>query len=131
MQITAIAVFVKNKKVLFEKRRKDEDNYAGMLALPGGHKRRKEKIKETLIRESKEEMNVKIKKAKFIGVFRDIDPTSKQIYNHHAFLCKEWEGDIKKTKEQEAVKWIDLNKIKKLKKIRETDIKILKKAKVL
>ena len=131
MQITAVGVFIKDNKVLLEKRRKDEDNYANLLALPGGHIRKKETAKKALIREIKEELKVNIKKAKYLGRFRDIDPTSKDIFHHHAFLCREWEGDIKKTTEQAGIKWIDLNKIKKMKGLRKTDIRILKKARLV
>ena len=131
MQITSVAVFVKDKKVLFEKRRESEDNYANLLALPGGHKRKSESAQKALIREIREELKIHIKSAKYIGMFKDIDPTSKQLYHHHAFICKEWKGKIKKTAEQEAVKWIDLNKIKLMKNINKVDIKILKKAKLI
>ena len=37
MNITASAVLVKVGKLLFEKRRDDADNYAGLWAIPGGH----------------------------------------------------------------------------------------------
>ena len=131
MQITSVAVFAKGSKVLLEKRRKDEDNYANLLALPGGHKRKSESPKKALIREIKEELKVNVKKAKYLGVFEDKDPTSKELFHHHAFLCKEWKGKIKKTTEQEAVKWINLNKIKKLKNMNKVDIIILKKAKLI
>jgi len=131
MQITSVAVFVKDNKVLLEKRRKDEDNYANLLALPGGHKRKTESAKKALLREIKEELKVNIKKAKYIGVFKDKDPTSKDIFHHNAFLCTEWKGDIKKTTEQEAIKWINLNKIKKLKNMNKVDVRILKKARLI
>ena len=131
MQITSVAVFVKDNKLLFEKRREGEDNYASLLALPGGHKRKSESSKKALKREIREELKVSITEAEYIGMFKDKDPTSKDVFHHHAFLIKEYKGKIKKTTEQEAVKWIDLNKIKKLKNINKVDIKILKKAKLI
>ena len=105
MNITASAVFVKDGKVLFEKRRDDEDNYAGLWAIPGGHQEQGEAIEETLVREMQEELGVKVTKFKFLGIFKDIDPTSKMSYEHHAFLCIEWEGEIKDTTEEEKVEW--------------------------
>ena len=113
MQITATVVFIKNRKVLLEKRRKDEDNYAGLWALPGGHKRKKETIRQALKREIREELKVTIKKAKYLGMFRDIDPTSKNLYHHHAFLVKDWGGKITKTYEQKGLKWCDPKKLPK------------------
>lgn len=131
MQITAIAVFVKHSKVLLEKRKEDEDNYAGMWALPGGHKRKNEEIEHTLRREMHEELNIKVTKDKFIGKFKDIDPTSDGLYEHNAFLCLEWEGAIAYTSEEERVKWFNLKDIKELEKLNPVDIKILKKAKLI
>jgi len=133
MEITSNAVFIKDSKVLFEKRREDEDNYAGLWALPGGHKREKESPKKALIREMKEELGVKIKEAKFIGRFEDIDPTSKKPYLHHYYLCS-YEGRIKKTYEQKKLKWLKPDKIKKLKekgKTSKSDIEVLKKFGIL
>ena len=125
MQITSNAIFVKNKKILFEKRRKDEDNYASFWALPGGHKKKKESTKKTLIREMKEELGIKLKKIKYIGRIKDKDPTSGDLYSHHYYLCLDYEGKIKKTKEQEKLRWFTINQIKKLKTAK-PDIKVLK-----
>ena len=131
MEITVLAVFLKGKKLLLEKRRKDEDNYAGLWALPGGHKRKSETYIRALRREMREEVGIVIKKSRYIGAFKDIDPTSKELYSHHAFLCAEWHNHITHTKEQEKVKWIDIKKYNKLKPVRKIDKQILKKAKVL
>jgi mutator protein MutT len=131
MQITSNAVFVKDSRVLLEKRREDEDNYADVLALPGGHKKKTESSRKALVREMKEELGVIVKKTKYLGLFKDRDFTSKDMFHHHAFLCEEWKGEIKKTREQEAVKWVDLKKVKNLKNTRKLDIRILKKAKLI
>jgi len=131
MQITATGVFLKDKKVLLEKRRKDEDNYANLLALPGGHKKKNESARKALVREMKEELKIDVKKTKYMGMFKDKDPTSKDLFYHHAFICKEWKGLIKRTTEQESLKWVNLNNIKKLKNINKVDLKILKKARLV
>jgi len=130
MQITAIAVFIKNGKVLLEKRSPKEDNYAGFWALPGGHKKKSEKIKKTLAREMKEELNVDLSDYVFIGKFRDKDPTSKKNYMHNAFLCRKWKGAVRKTKEEEQLKWFRIaDVLGKDKKFRRVDKRILKKFK--
>lgn len=123
-----LAVLLKGKKLLLEKRRKDEDNYAGLWALPGGHKRKKETYKRALKREMREEIGIVVKEMKYIGTFKDIDPTSKRLYSHHAFLCTQWHDHISKTREQEKIKWVDLSKYKQLKPVRKVDRKILRKA---
>lgn len=131
MEIVATAIFIKDSKVLLEKRREDEDNYAGLWTLPGGHKKKDETMEQALKREMDEELKVKIIKARFIGKFKDIDPTSHRIYEHNAFLCLEWQGKIEETTEQSGVKWFEIEEIKNLKKLNPVDIKILKKAKVI
>lgn len=128
MEKTSVAVFLKGRRLLLEKRRKDEDNYAGLWALPGGHKRRGETFLQTLKREMHEEIGIHIREASYIGAFSDIDPTSKKLYSHHAFLCTQWHNHIAKTREQEKIKWVALSKYKKLKTIRKIDKRILRKA---
>jgi len=127
--ITANAVFVKNGKVLLEKRKKTEDNYAGLLAFPGGHKEKSEKIEETLLREMKEELNIRIITYKLIGTVKDIDPTSKEPYEHHAFLCTKWIGEIKETTEEEGLRWVELSKVNKLEHVSKTTLRIAAKLK--
>jgi ADP-ribose pyrophosphatase YjhB (NUDIX family) len=130
MDITSVGIFIREDDILFEKRRKNEDNYAGLWALPGGHKRKKETSEKALKREMGEELGIRVIYTKYLGNFRDIDPTSKNLYSHHAFFCVLWEGKIKKTFEQKKVKWIKFRKIKKMiksKEIRNVDVKILKK----
>ena len=127
--IVASAVFVKDNKVLLEKRKQTEDNYAGLWTFPGGHKEKSETIGETLAREMKEELGVKIVKYKPLLVFEDIDPTSREKYQHNVFLCTEWIGKIEKTTEEEGLKWIRINKILKLEKISKVALEVAEKIK--
>ncbi len=126
-----MAVFIKDGKVLLEKRKKTEDNYAGMWAFPGGHKEKSESIHQTLRREMKEEMKISVKKFKPLGIIKDRDPTSKEMFHHHAFLCQKWAHNIKYTREQEKIKWWELKKFKKIPYHRKIDEKVLKKIKVI
>ena len=115
--VIAAAIFARNNKFLLEKRKETEDNYAGLWTFPGGHREKSEAIEKTLVREMKEELGVEIKEYELIDVFKDIDPTSKEPYEHHVFLCKKWKGRIKKTAEEEKVEWMELDEIPKLKKV--------------
>ena len=126
--IVANAVFLKDNKVLLEKRKKKEDNYANLWAFPGGHKEYGEDIKKALYREMSEELGVKIKKCQFLDKFEAIDPTSKKTYKHNAFLCLKWDGKISKTKEEEGLKWVDVKNIKRFK-ISKPTLRIIEKLK--
>ena len=126
VQITAAALFLKNRMVLLEKRNAKEDNYAGYWAFPGGHKRKKEKIEHTLKREMREELKVKILEYVYLGKFSDKDPTSEKLYIHNAFLCIKW----KNGKFGKNLRWFKPKDIMGKKsfqgaKFRKIDIKIL------
>ena len=120
----ATAVFVKDNKVLLEKRKETEDNYAGLWSFPGGHIEREEKPEDTLVREMKEELDVEITDYEFKEVFKDIDPTSKEPYEHNIFICRKWKGDIKYTKEEERIKWVDIYKIPEMEKVSRTAMRV-------
>ena len=122
--IVASCIFIKNKKILLEKRKKSEDNYAGLWTIPGGHKDPKEKIEKTLKREMKEELGIKVEDAELILNFKDKDPTSKQEYVHNVFFCKKYKGRIKGTTEQKKVKWVRIQDIPRLKKKTNTAKKV-------
>ena len=127
--VVANAVFVKDNKVLLEKRKKDEDNYAGLWSFPGGHREKTETIEEALHREMKEELKVTIVTHKAIGEFDDIDPTSKEPYYHHFFLCTKWIGEITETTEEEGIRWVELREIPKLGNVSKTTLNVLEKLK--
>ena len=129
VQIAALAVFIKDGKVLLEHRRKDEDNFAGIWAIPGGHKKPHETIEQTLKREMHEELDAKILDYKFIKKMKEIDPTSKKPYIQNYFLCRKWIGELKLTAEEELVKWFSFSEALKLKKLRNSDREIIKKLK--
>ena len=134
MQTTSNAVFLKKGKVLFEKRRDDEDNYAGIYALPGGHLRKNETARRALAREMKEELHINAIKAEFIGKFKDRDFTSGDLFLHNYFLCTDYEGKIKKTYEQKKLRWMSAKEIEqfsKKRKLIKTDLDALRKIKVI
>jgi len=115
MNKTAAAIFLRNGKILLEKRGEDEDNYAGLWAIPGGHLHKNEPAEKALVREMFEELGARITECKFIAALEDLDKTSKQRYRHHFFLCIKWRGRITKSAECEKVKWQKLGELRKLK----------------
>jgi 8-oxo-dGTP diphosphatase len=117
-RILAKAIFIKKTGqgylFCFEKRKAKETNYAGFWSFPQGHKEKGEKIENTLVREMREELNIKVTSFRKLGVFHDKDPTSKAHYEQHVFLCLEWAGEIKETQEQEMLAWLSLMDTKSL-----------------
>src|SRR3989338_4065556 len=125
MNKTAAAIFLRNGKVLLEKRREDEDNYAGFWAIPGGHLYKGEKPERALVREMFEELGARITECRFIAALKYLDKTSGQWYKHHFFLCIKWKGKITKSAECEKIKWQKLNALRKLK-MAQVDLKAIK-----
>ena len=128
MQITITAVFIKDRKILLEKRRKDEDNYADCWALPGGHVEKGENPEDALVREMKEELAIIVRDFEFLETFEDIDPTSKEEFEHNAFLCRTWLDHIATTTEQERLKWFNLDEFEQISNHRKVDENIVKEA---
>ncbi len=127
MNKTAAAIFLRNGRILLEKRRENEDNYAGIWATPGGHLHKCEKPERALAREMHEELGVKITKYKFLAALKDFDSTSKLLYTHNYFLCLKWKGRITKSAECEKIKWQKLGGLRRLK-MADVDRKAIKMA---
>jgi len=89
------AVIQQNGKILVCKEK--GKNY---YFLPGGHLEFGEKAQETLFRELKEELNVSLKKCKFIGVVENVYVEDSKTY-HEINLVFETEVDKIFTQSQE------------------------------
>jgi 8-oxo-dGTP pyrophosphatase MutT (NUDIX family) len=61
-----VAVVLDKDKFLVEKRKPNEKIDPGIVCLPGGHVEAREAKHHALAREMKEELNIKIKKARFM-----------------------------------------------------------------
>lgn len=109
--VNAVAfVFYKDGKILLERRKKDKKIDAGKLSFPSGIVEN-ETEEEALIREAKEELDVNIKKFKYLGHF--IYPKKRINFFVTYFLVTDWEGEIKR-KEAAKLRWISLNEYKKI-----------------
>ncbi|MDZ7690088.1 MAG: (deoxy)nucleoside triphosphate pyrophosphohydrolase [Balneolaceae bacterium] len=80
----------------------------GLWEFPGGKQKGDEQLEETVIRELKEELDVKVQ---IIRPFMKLD----HAYSHfkitmHAFLCKLNDG-IPQPKSSQQVKWISIEEL--------------------
>ncbi len=80
----------KNGEIILIKRK--GETFHGFWALPGGTVEEDETVEETLIREMKEEVGVRVKPKEILGVFSDPqrDPRGRVIST--VFIC-EFEGE--------------------------------------
>src|SRR5439155_13266609 len=99
----AAGILMKGKEFLVEKRRDDEDADPGYVEIPGGHVERDETLEDALRREMKEELGIRVEKAKLVhrGMYRATNGERGRI---HYFHVEKWTGKIV-SKEAERVYW--------------------------
>ncbi|NIO44515.1 MAG: NUDIX domain-containing protein [Candidatus Aenigmarchaeota archaeon] len=112
MRRTAIGILLKNNKILLTKRSL-KNTYSGLWSLPGGHIKPNESLETALKREMKEELEIDIRKFKFLMTVERIDPTSNEHFEHNLFIITDWVGDIKESIEQKEINWFNINKLPK------------------
>jgi len=70
----AVALILNDNRFLLIKRAdRKNDPWSGDMALPGGHKEDNENCEETAIRETFEEVNLKIKINRFLGIYHTLN----------------------------------------------------------
>ncbi|OGI12063.1 hypothetical protein A3K64_01835 [Candidatus Micrarchaeota archaeon RBG_16_36_9] len=115
MKITSNAMLIRNNKILIGKRPENKKTYAGFWDVFGGHVEKDETPEEAMKREVKEELDIDIIEYKLFYLMKnDIDPTSKEIYDHYFFIVTKWDGVIRNL-DVEALEWVakkDLGKFK-------------------
>jgi len=104
------ALIVKNKKVLAEVRKSNDDFGPSRTWVPGGHIEKNESPKKAMIREMEEEFDI-IPKKYFYYCRLPWEHKNKD-YEVHYFVCTKWKGKIK-NKEASKLIWIGSKNIKK------------------
>lgn len=111
MNNTVVAVYIKNKKLLMEKRSKSKQFYANFLMCPSGHVEEGESLNDALNREMREELGIDIIKAKYLFTIEDIDPFSKYHFSHNFMFIESYKGKIEKSREAEALIYMSYNEL--------------------
>jgi 8-oxo-dGTP diphosphatase len=86
-----VGIIFHERKFLAEKRKKIDKIDPGIVSLPGGHVELGETRKAALIREMKEELNIEVKKTRFIKKSRWIASNGER-QNVYYFLILDYEG---------------------------------------
>ncbi len=99
----AAGILMKGKEFLVEKRRDDEDADPGYVEIPGGHVEKDETLEDALRREMKEELGIRVEKARLVhkGLYTATNGERGRI---HYFHVEKWKGRIV-SKEAERVYW--------------------------
>ncbi len=104
--IAVDGVLIKNKKVLLIKRKKEP--FKGKWALPGGFVEYGERVEDAIIREFEEEVGMKAKIKKLIGVYSDPDRDPRGHVISIVFWL-EAEGEPKAGDDAMEAKFFNLN----------------------
>jgi mutator protein MutT len=113
MNNTVVAVFIKNKKLLMDKRRKSKKVYAGFLMCPSGHINEKESFNDALKREMREELGIDVNKSKYLFTIDDTDTFSKLKFRHNFMLIKSYDGRLEMSREAETLIWMSYDNLMK------------------
>ena len=105
LHVTATALLLKEGRVLLG-RRTSTVRFAGMWDAFGGHLVPCEEPSTALIRELKEELGIEVVGPRFLGIYEDVDPTSRDLFRHYLFLVTQWEGDVRIANEEHSeIRW--------------------------
>lgn len=106
---TVTGLFLKKGKLLFSQRAINP--FKNYWDLPGGFVEAFETPEKALKREMKEELNVKITKAIFFGVYIDrYFCNAKNQSTFNLYYLVEYQGRLKPKDDVKAIKWFSFNK---------------------
>lgn len=100
-----VGIIFHERKFLAEKRKKSDKIDPGIVSLPGGHVELGETRKAALIREMKEELNIEVKKTRFIKKSRWVASNGER-QNAYYYLILDYEGKpVRRTAQR--ILWIE------------------------
>ena len=80
--------------------------FAGMWDAFGGHLVPCEDPASALVRELEEELGIRAVQPQFLGIYEDVDPTSRDLFRHYLFLVMLWEGEPRIANEEHSeIRW--------------------------
>jgi A/G-specific adenine glycosylase len=106
-----VAVIRRGREFLIAKRRAN-DSFGSFWEFPGGSKLPEESLKDCVLREIREELDIEIKVIK--KIFSVPGASLDRKFLLHFFLCDYVSGDPKPL-ESEKVEWVDLTRLGKFK----------------
>jgi len=100
-----VGIIFHERKFLAEEKKKSDKIDPGIVSLPGGHVEVRETRKAALIREMKEELNIEVKKTRFIKKSRWVTSNGER-QNVYYFLILDYEGKpVRRTAQR--ILWIE------------------------
>jgi len=114
IHVTATGLIARDGRVLLG-RRTSTVRFAGMWDAFGGHCVPCEEPSSALVRELAEELGITAVRPRFLGIYEDVDPTSKDLFRHYLFLVTRWNGEPKIANEEHSeIRWFDPEQAERL-----------------
>ncbi len=123
MKQFVIGVLSRGGHLLAERRKRNKEYAPGCIIFPGGHIEAGELPHDALVREMKEELNIKVLEDRLLGTFAHSNGDSVEVY-----LVLRWEGEPE-AREADELLWITSEE--ELSPEREFDKRIFRKVRLL
>ncbi|GAI08638.1 unnamed protein product, partial [marine sediment metagenome] len=104
--LTTDAVILKDNKILLVRR--SIYPFQGYWVLPGGHVNYGERVKEAIKREMKEELGIRVKVKRLIGVYSDPKRDPRYHTVSVVYLCQKTKGKIQLNQESSEFRFFSL-----------------------
>ena len=105
IHVTATGLIVRDARVLLGKRTSTV-RFAAMWDAFGGHLVPCEEPSTALARELREELGIEVSGPRFLGIYEDLDPTSKDLFRHYLFLVMRWRGEPRIANDEHSeIRW--------------------------
>lgn len=105
IHVTATGLIARDGRVLLGKRTSTV-RFAGMWDAFGGHLVPCEEPSSALVRELDEELGITALQPRFLGIYEDIDPTSKEVFRHYLFFVTRWSGEPRIANDEHSeIRW--------------------------
>lgn len=105
IHVTATGLIVRDARVLLGKRTSTV-RFAKMWDAFGGHLIPCEEPAMALIRELAEELGIEVSGPRFLEIYEDVDPTSKETFRHYLFLVAHWTGEPRIANDEHSeIRW--------------------------
>jgi len=105
IHVTATGLIARGGRVLLGKRT-SKVRFAGMWDAFGGHLIPCEEPSSALVRELEEELGISALQPRFLGIYEDIDPTSKELFRHYLFFVTRWNGEPRIANDEHSeIRW--------------------------
>ena len=105
IHVTATGLIAREGRILLGKRT-STTRFAGMWDAFGGHLVPCEEPATALVRELEEELGIRVDRPRFLGIYEDVDPTSKELFRHYLFFVTRWRGEPRiANPEHSEIRW--------------------------